>query len=170
MAGSHAGPAAPVGPPPVCEDWAVRPIRLHDTRSGSLCDLETREPGRVGIYACGPTVYNRIHIGNARPFVVFSLLKLEQREDDERARVADVDAVVDRRTAGVDPHPAGLAGLEVAQRPRARVVQADRAHGPILANRRRTDRRGGAGVAPGHPVVACATRSVDPTARLGLDI
>jgi cysteinyl-tRNA synthetase len=53
----------------------VRPIRLHDTRSGSLCDLETREPGRVGIYACGPTVYNRIHIGNARPFVVFSLLK-----------------------------------------------------------------------------------------------
>jgi cysteinyl-tRNA synthetase len=53
----------------------VRPIRLHDTRSGSLCDLETREPGRVGIYACGPTVYNRIHIGNARPFVVFSLFK-----------------------------------------------------------------------------------------------
>ena len=32
-------------------------------------------PGHVGIYACGPTVYSRIHIGNARPFVVFSLLK-----------------------------------------------------------------------------------------------
>ncbi len=31
--------------------------------------------GRVGIYACGPTVYDRIHVGNARPFVVFSLLK-----------------------------------------------------------------------------------------------
>ena len=29
----------------------------------------------MGIYACGPTVYSRIHIGNARPFVVFSLLK-----------------------------------------------------------------------------------------------
>jgi cysteinyl-tRNA synthetase len=29
----------------------------------------------VGIYACGPTVYNRIHVGNARPFVVFSQLK-----------------------------------------------------------------------------------------------
>jgi cysteinyl-tRNA synthetase len=29
----------------------------------------------VGIYACGPTVYNRIHIGNARPYVVFSWLK-----------------------------------------------------------------------------------------------
>jgi cysteinyl-tRNA synthetase len=40
--------------------------------------LVPREPGppaRVGIYACGPTVYNRIHVGNARPFVVFSWLK-----------------------------------------------------------------------------------------------
>jgi cysteinyl-tRNA synthetase len=53
----------------------VRRIRLHDTRSGGLVELEPRDPGRVGIYACGPTVYNRIHIGNARPFVVFSLLK-----------------------------------------------------------------------------------------------
>jgi len=50
-------------------------IRLHDTRTGSLLALEPREPGRVGIYACGPTVYSRIHLGNARPFVVFSLLK-----------------------------------------------------------------------------------------------
>ena len=50
-------------------------IRLHDTRSGEVLPLRPREPGRVGIYACGPTVYSRIHIGNARPFVVFSLLK-----------------------------------------------------------------------------------------------
>jgi cysteinyl-tRNA synthetase len=53
----------------------VRPIRLHDTRAGRLVDLEPRDPGRVGIYACGPTVYNPIHVGNARPFVVFSQLK-----------------------------------------------------------------------------------------------
>jgi cysteinyl-tRNA synthetase len=53
----------------------VTEIRLHDTRSGGLAPLVPREPGRVGIYACGPTVYNRIHIGNARPFVVFSWLK-----------------------------------------------------------------------------------------------
>jgi cysteinyl-tRNA synthetase len=53
----------------------MRRIRLHDTRSGELRELQPREPGRVGIYACGPTVYGRIHIGNARPFVVFSLLK-----------------------------------------------------------------------------------------------
>jgi cysteinyl-tRNA synthetase len=53
----------------------MRDIRLHDTRTGKLLALEPRDPGRVGIYACGPTVYSRIHIGNARPFVVFSLLK-----------------------------------------------------------------------------------------------
>ncbi len=53
----------------------MREIRLHDSRSGSLQTLCPRDPGRVGIYACGPTVYSRIHIGNARPFVVFSLLK-----------------------------------------------------------------------------------------------
>jgi cysteinyl-tRNA synthetase len=53
----------------------VPAIRLHDTRSGEVRPLAPREPGKVGIYACGPTVYNRIHIGNARPYVVFSWLK-----------------------------------------------------------------------------------------------
>ena len=50
-------------------------LRLYDTRTREVRDFEPREAGRVGIYACGPTVYARIHIGNARPFVVFSLLK-----------------------------------------------------------------------------------------------
>src|SRR6478672_8613152 len=53
----------------------VRQILLYDTRSRSVRPLEPRDPGRVGIYACGPTVYDRIHVGNARPFVVFTLLK-----------------------------------------------------------------------------------------------
>ena len=53
----------------------MREIVLHDTLTGKPQPLRPRDPGRVGIYACGPTVYSRIHIGNARPFVVFSLLK-----------------------------------------------------------------------------------------------
>jgi cysteinyl-tRNA synthetase len=53
----------------------VREITLHDTLSGQIRPLVPRDPGRVGIYACGPTVYGRIHVGNARPYVVFSLLK-----------------------------------------------------------------------------------------------
>jgi cysteinyl-tRNA synthetase len=53
----------------------LRTITLHDTRTGDVRPIEPREPGRIGIYACGPTVYGSIHVGNARPFVVFSLLK-----------------------------------------------------------------------------------------------
>ena len=53
----------------------VREIHLHDTRAGELRALEPRDPGRVSVYACGPTVYARIHVGNARPYVVFSWLK-----------------------------------------------------------------------------------------------
>jgi len=73
------------------------PIRLHDTKSGSLQDLHAREDGRVGIYACGPTVYNRIHIGNARPFVVFSLLKrFLEHEGYDATLVANVTDVNDK--------------------------------------------------------------------------
>ena len=53
----------------------MRTIRIHDTAAGELRELTPRVPGEVGIYACGPTVYNRVHVGNARPFVTFALLK-----------------------------------------------------------------------------------------------
>ena len=53
----------------------MRTVRLHDTRTGLLTELRPGEGRKVGIYACGPTVYGRIHVGNARPYVVFSLLK-----------------------------------------------------------------------------------------------
>jgi cysteinyl-tRNA synthetase len=53
----------------------LREISLHDTRTGMVRPLEPREGEPVGIYVCGPTVYGRIHVGNARPFVVFALLK-----------------------------------------------------------------------------------------------
>jgi cysteinyl-tRNA synthetase len=50
-------------------------IRLFDTRTRGLLPLEPREPGKIGIYACGPTVYQPIHVGNARPFITFNWLK-----------------------------------------------------------------------------------------------
>jgi cysteinyl-tRNA synthetase len=53
----------------------VAPIRIQDTLSGEARELHANSRGQVGIYACGPTVYGRIHIGNARPYVVFTLLK-----------------------------------------------------------------------------------------------
>jgi len=53
----------------------VAGIRIQDTLSGEIRELRPGNRGDVGIYACGPTVYGRIHIGNARPFVVFMLLR-----------------------------------------------------------------------------------------------
>src|SRR5688572_22424043 len=52
----------------------MRHIRIKDTLTGDVRVLEPRDPGRAGIYACGPTVYGRIHVGNARPYVIFMLL------------------------------------------------------------------------------------------------
>jgi cysteinyl-tRNA synthetase len=51
-----------------------RAMRLTDTLTGELLELPA-PPGPIGMYACGPTVYQRAHIGNARPFVVFSWLR-----------------------------------------------------------------------------------------------
>ena len=53
----------------------MRRVRIHDTLTGEVVAIEPRDPPRVGIYACGPTVYARVHVGNARPYVVFALLK-----------------------------------------------------------------------------------------------
>ncbi|MDO8209345.1 cysteine--tRNA ligase [Conexibacter sp. CPCC 206217] len=85
----------------------MRAITIHDTRSGELKPLEPRDPGRVSIYACGPTVYGRVHVGNARPFVVFSHFKrFLQHEGYEVTFVANVTDVNDKiydaaRAAGV---------------------------------------------------------------------
>jgi cysteinyl-tRNA synthetase len=54
---------------------AVREVRIKDTLSGELRPVEVRPDGALGVYACGPTVYSRIHVGNARPYVVFMLLR-----------------------------------------------------------------------------------------------
>ncbi|HEV7615961.1 MAG TPA: cysteine--tRNA ligase, partial [Solirubrobacterales bacterium] len=63
----------------------MREVRIKDTLSGELVALD---PGReIGIYACGPTVYSRIHIGNARPFVVFSLFARFLRSEGYAAKL-----------------------------------------------------------------------------------
>jgi cysteinyl-tRNA synthetase len=51
------------------------PVRIHDSLTNTVRELDPREPGKVGIYVCGPTVYSRIHVGNARPYVVFALFR-----------------------------------------------------------------------------------------------
>jgi cysteinyl-tRNA synthetase len=54
-------------------------VRLYDTLTRSEIELPPA-PAAIGMYVCGPTVYQRAHIGNARPFVVFSWLRTWLRE------------------------------------------------------------------------------------------
>ena len=49
-------------------------IRLYDTMARVKRDFDPADPGRITMYVCGPTVYNRAHIGNFRPAVVFDVL------------------------------------------------------------------------------------------------
>src|SRR5881398_451997 len=86
-------------------------IKLHDSLTNGLRELEPREPGKVGIYACGPTVYSRIHIGNARPFVVFSLLARFLRSEGYEVKlvmnVTDInDKIYDAARAAGEPSDA----------------------------------------------------------------
>ena len=97
----------------------MREIRLHDTRSGELLPLQPRDPGKVGVYACGPTVYSRIHVGNARPFVVFSLLKrFLAHEGYETTLVVNVTDVNDKiyDAARAQDRPSEELAQEMTQR------------------------------------------------------
>ncbi len=50
-------------------------IRLYDTLAREKRDFVPADPKRITMYVCGPTVYGRAHIGNARPAVVFDTLR-----------------------------------------------------------------------------------------------
>ncbi|GLK48564.1 cysteine--tRNA ligase [Brevundimonas intermedia] len=50
------------------------PLHIHDTLRREKRLFEPRDPNRVTLYVCGPTVYDYAHIGNARPPVVFDVL------------------------------------------------------------------------------------------------
>ncbi|MBC7178603.1 MAG: cysteine--tRNA ligase, partial [Roseovarius sp.] len=49
-------------------------IKLHNTRTRRKEDFAPLDPDNVRMYVCGPTVYDRAHLGNARPVVVFDVL------------------------------------------------------------------------------------------------
>ena len=50
-------------------------IRLHDSATGQVRELALREPGKAGMYVCGPTVYGPPHIGHGRFSLVFDVLR-----------------------------------------------------------------------------------------------
>jgi cysteinyl-tRNA synthetase len=86
-------------------------IRLHDTMTREKRPFVPLNPQRITMYVCGPTVYGRAHIGNARPAVVFdTLARLIRNEFGEKSlvyarNVTDVDdkIIASAEAEGVDP-------------------------------------------------------------------
>ena len=84
-------------------------MKIYNTITRQKEELKTIEPGKVSIYACGPTVYNYIHIGNARPICVFDVLRryLEYKGYQVKyvQNFTDVDDKIIRRAneEGVSP-------------------------------------------------------------------
>ena len=71
-------------------------MRIFDTLTQQEKEVEPAAGGRVRIYACGPTVYAPVHVGNARPFVVFSLLRRFLSRSNEVTFVANITDVNDK--------------------------------------------------------------------------
>ena len=74
-------------------------IRLYDTMAREKRVFEPADPKRITLYVCGPTVYNRAHIGNARPAVVFDVLARLLRHSygaDSVVHAANVTDVEDK--------------------------------------------------------------------------
>ncbi len=90
-------------------------MRLYNTVSGQKEELVPSKPPEISMYVCGPTTYNLIHLGNARPLVVFDTVRryLEYRGYDVKyiQNFTDVDDKIIKRAQeeGEDP-------LHLAQR------------------------------------------------------
>ncbi len=78
-------------------------LRLHNTLTRKKENFIPIDPDHVRVYACGPTVYGRIHVGNARPIVVFDvlvrLLRLRHPKVTYVRNITDVDDKINRRAA-----------------------------------------------------------------------
>ncbi len=90
-------------------------MRIFNTLTRTKEELKTIEPGVLKVYACGPTVYNFIHIGNARPLCVFDVLRryMEYRGYDVRfvQNFTDIDDKIIRRA-----NEEGLTYKEVSEK------------------------------------------------------
>src|ERR1044072_9351400 len=104
-------------------------IRLHDTRSRELRELVPGPGGRVGIYACGPTVYGRVHVGNVGPLLVVTLLKrFLEHEGHDVTLVVNITDVNDKIYDAA--RPLGVPSAQLAREMTAHYLADTSALGP----------------------------------------
>ena len=100
----------------------MREVKIRDALSGEARTVAAADGGSVGIYACGPTTYGRIHVGNARPFVVFSLLRrFLEHEGYHPQLVINVTDINDKIYVAASEH--GESSEEWASQMRAAYVE-----------------------------------------------
>jgi cysteinyl-tRNA synthetase len=140
------------------------PLVLYNTQAREKQLFEPLTPGHVGLYVCGPTVYDYAHIGNARPVIVFDVLvRLLRRlypsvkyvrnitDVDDKINAAardsgvDIGAITARTTAAFHRDMAALGALPPDVEPRATDHIA-----PMIAMIERLIATGHAYVAEGH--------------------
>jgi len=84
-------------------ETATPQIRLFDTLTGAKTPLETIEPGKCGVYCCGPTVYGLTHLGNLRaavvPDVMVRFLRQQGLEVKYVRNITDIDDKIIARSA-----------------------------------------------------------------------
>ncbi|HRW15776.1 cysteine--tRNA ligase [Amaricoccus sp.] len=150
-------------------------ITLYNTRTRRKDRLVPTDPGRIGMYVCGPTVYDRAHIGNARPVVVFDVLfrllrhvygqgqvtyvrNITDVDDKINARAAesgrDIRAITDETIRWYHEDMAALGALSPTREPRATEFIA-----PMVAMIETLIARGHAYAAEGHVLFSVASFS-----------
>jgi len=89
------------------------PIQIHDTLTGSKHPLTPLRPGAIGLYACGPTVYDLSHLGHARCYVVWDVVVRHLRARGLAVRYVrnftDVDDKIIKRANERGEDPVALA-------------------------------------------------------------
>ncbi|HEV7716006.1 MAG TPA: class I tRNA ligase family protein, partial [Steroidobacteraceae bacterium] len=78
-------------------------IRIHNSMTGEKETLEPIKPGHIGMYVCGITVYDYIHVGHARMLTVFDVVQRYLRHRDYQVtyvrNITDIDDKIIRRAA-----------------------------------------------------------------------